>query len=536
MNDIRRFVKLCQENGLWVTVRSGPYVCAEDEFGGFPAWLLKHKEMKIRANDPMYLNYCKGYVEQLAAQIGDLQITHGGPIVMVQVENELHVINDYLKTLKDIYVNAGFDTQLYTCDPSGPVWNQIEGMPGVLRGYNGMTSQTKLDQERRVTNPMGYPAFTPEIYTGWFNIWAGEVKRVSIPEQLKTTQWLLDQKNVSWTYYVFDGGTNFGFSASSHATDPVQTTYDYDAPVDELGRVTPKFKALRELFTRELNLNLPPIPPDPGVIEIPTFDLKPDAPLQSRLPANPVASNDVLTMEDVDQNYGFILYRKHFDAGVKGALHLNRALDYSIVMLNGKVAGEAFKGYGPASFDVAVNSANNPGPCDLDILVHNLGRTSSPFNQPNSRKGLQENPTLDGKPLQGWQIYSLPMDDPSQLPPAAPVGGAPGNSAPTGPMLYTGTFTLPQTGETYLDMRKWHMGVAWVNGHNLGRFWDVGASRSLYLPSVWEKPGQNQITILELGTPPATPQIKGVPNLVDVPFTAFKPFWTGKSAAAAALR
>ena len=227
MTDIRHFVQLCADNGLWVIVRAGPYVCAEDEFGGFPAWLLKHHDMRIRTDDPAFLDYSRKYVGQLYGQLGDLQISHGGPIVMMQIENELRTMNPYLTDVRDIFVRAGFDTQLFTCDPSGPVWNQ-PSIPGVLRAYNGLTSDTALVTDRRVAAPEGFPAFSPEIYTGWFNIWGGTVQRRDIPTQLKTVQWLLDQKNLSWAFYVFDGGTNFGFSASSHNLDPVQTTYDYD--------------------------------------------------------------------------------------------------------------------------------------------------------------------------------------------------------------------------------------------------------------------------------------------------------------------
>jgi beta-galactosidase len=509
-NDIRRFIQLCQQNGLWVVMRPGPYACAETDFGGYPAWLLKHHDLKLRSDDPAFLEFNRQYLKALHDQVGDLQITHGGPIIMVQMENELGQINKYLADLKQIFIDTGFDIQLFTCDHSGGVWNQTQGLPDVLRATNGLPNSQKLELAEKVAG--NFPVYGSEVYTSWFSVWGGRVggpasKAKSAAVQLKDTQWLLD-RNLSFCYYVFDGGTNFGFSNGANGWQPVQTTYDYDAPIDELGRVRPKYKALRDLFTKTFKLELPPIPPDPEVIEIPEFSVSPSRPLLAMLGEKPVLSDDVMTMEDLDQSYGFILYRKKFDS-LSGELDLKKALDYSIVMIDGKVVGEAFAGLGKDSFKMKLAHA---GPCMLDILVYNLGRNSVGINQSSSRKGLNENPALDGQPIKGWQIYSLPMDDPD----VGISSAAPTISAASTPMLYSGEFTLPRTGETYLDMRHWKFGVVWVNGHNLGRFWDVGGDRSLYLPSVWEKIGTNHIVILELSGPSENPTVRGESNLIEV--------------------
>jgi beta-galactosidase len=221
-------------------------------------------------------------------------------------------------------------------------------------------------------------------------------------------------------------------------------------------------------------------------------------------------STDVLSMEDVDQSYGLILYRKSMPRGIKGTLNLKHALDYSIVMIDGKVVGRVCQGIAHPVFDVPLN---HPDPCTLDILVYNLGRNSVGIIQSISRKGLTADPTLDGTPLQDWQIYSLPMDDP------APTDAT---TAPTAPAMYSGTFNLSETGETYLDMRNWHFGAVWVNGHNLGRFWDIGADRCLYLPSVWQNVGANRIVVMELGDAPAKPEISGGSELI---LEKVKPFY-----------
>jgi beta-galactosidase len=511
--DVRRFVQLCQENGLWVVLRPGPYVCAETEFGGYPAWLLKHHDITVRSDDVKFMEYCRVYMKALHEQLGDLQVTHGGPIVMVQIENEYGKIDKYLADLKQIFVDVGFDSQLYTCDHSGGVWNQITGLPNVLRATNGLPNQTKLTLAEHVDG--GYPVYGSEVYTSWFSVWGGAVggpgnKAKPVATQLKDTQWLLD-RHLSFCFYMFDGGTNFGFSNGANDWQPVQTTYDYDAPVDELGRVTPKFRALRDLLIKTLNVNPPAIPADPAVIEIPPVTLSQQCPMLAALQGRAAARDDVVTMEDLDQSYGFILYRKQFAGGIKGKLDLRKALDYSIVMIDGEVVGRAFAGFGKDSFKM---SLDHGGACTLDILVYNLGRNSVGIDQAISRKGLNQNPTLDGKEMKGWEIYSLPMDSPK-------FADAKVTSA-SAPVVYSGTFDLAETGETYLDMRNWKFGVVWVNGHNLGRYWDVGADRGLYLPSVWQNKGTNQITVLELEGAVDRPTVSGVTKLVQERAVPFK--------------
>ncbi len=525
MTDVRRFVKLCQDNGLWVVLRVGTYVCAEWEFGGYPAWLLAHKGIKLRSDDPQFLGYCQDYVTALGKQVVDLQINHGGPILMTQFENEYGKIDGYLAKLRDIFVKGGFDGQLMTCDHSGPVWKNANGLPGVLRGYNGIreASKDRIDPAREVNH--GMPVFTPEFYTGWFDLWGTKLARVSIPQQLADTQFLLDQKNVSFCYYVVDGGTNFAFMAGSNAGRPMETTYDYDAPIDEMGRVTPKYVALRDLFIKELHVTPPQPPEGPKVIEVPAFTLKAKEPLLAQTTGKSVHSADVESMEDVGQSYGFIAYRKHFENGIKGKLVLPVVRDYAWVMIDRQVVGEGMtqppSKKGAQATETVSTEVDHTGACEVEILVHNLGRTSSPFDQAHSRKGLIENPTLNGQALTGWEIDQLPLENPQAVTQSGTASGK-----PEGPTFYRGSFTLASTGETYLDMSRWHFGVVWVNGHNLGRFWDVGAARSLYLPSVWEKAGTNEVTVLELGTPPAEAQVNGVTTIVESTPKPFAPYWT----------
>jgi beta-galactosidase len=222
-------------------------------------------------------------------------------------------------------------------------------------------------------------------------------------------------------------------------------------------------------------------------------------------------------MENLDQAYGFVDYRKQFPNGLKGTLELKDAMDYAFIMVNGKTVGKAFKGYGPDSDKVVINET---GQVTLDILVYNLGRISvitDYTRQQFARKGLLGGATLDGQELAGWDMYSLPYATVENLNQYKPW-----DAPQTGPEFYQATFNLDQVGGTFLDMRNWSFGVVWVNGHNLGRFWDRGPVRTLFVPQYWLKQGQNDIVVLELHDAPRTPEITG--GKIMIMDQAAKPF------------
>lgn len=518
LNDVRRMLKLCQDNGLWVILRPGPYCCAEVEYGGIPYWTLKHPEVKIRTADPQYVAWSRRYIEQVAKQVADLQVTKGGPLLMVQLENEFGMVaegkNDYMIALQEIFKNAGFEVPLFTCNPSFTAeWRDpAMRLPGTLLGRNGLKGAGDLAAARAANGD--FPIFVPEVYTAWFSGWGAKIeKRQPIPQQLTWLNFLLDNQ-ASFALYMFFGGTNFGFYNGCNEFLPVQTSYDYDAPVDEAGRVTAKYRALRELFTKRLGIAPPEPPADPAVIELPAIKLDQKEPLLATLPAAPTkVAAKPLSMEALDQNYGFVLYRKKFEGGLKGTLELRDARDYAVVMVNGKTVGKAFRGYGPASSKIQLNES---GPVTLDLLVYNLGRISvivSSRSQSRASRGLIGGAFLDGKELADWEMFSLPLEK---------IDNFKASAAPhTGPTFYRGTFTVDKPGGTFLDMRNWGFGAVWVNGHNLGRYWDRGALRSLFLPAPFLKQGENEIVILELHDAPKTPEVSGGTKIVETPAVPF---------------
>jgi len=515
MNDVRRVLKLCQDNGMWAILRPGPYCCAEVDYGGIPWWTVKYPDVKIRTNDPKYVEWSRKYIEQVYKQVGDLQVTKGGPLIMVAIENEYGngrpADNDYMVSLHKIFQDVGFDVPMFTCDPG--VEPQSRLMPGVMAQQNGLAGRASA----QLLNDLGdFPVYVPEVYTAWFLGWGqapvGEyTSRSPTPSIVSRLGTLLDN-NYSFCLYMFFGGSNYGYNDGAVEYQPLVTSYEYGAPIDEAGRTTDKFRAIRDLLSTRFNRKLPDPPADPVLINLPTLKFSEQEPLLSTLPATPTKVADkTVSMEDLDQGYGFIDYRKKFDNGLKGALELKNASDYTIVMVNGKTVGEAYRGIGPDSSKITVNQ---DGPATLDILVYNLGRVSVITNaasQDRARKGLLGGATLDGQDLTGWEMYSLPYE-------SGPDKFQAASTPADGPAFYHTTFNINKVGGTFLDMRKWSFGVVWVNGHNLGRFWDRGPVRSLFLPGEWLKKGANDITVLELHSAPQTPEITCVNgNIMDNP-------------------
>ena len=512
MTDVRRVIQLCQKHGLWAILRPGPYCCAEIEYGGIPYWTLKYPDVKIRSEDPKWLDWCRKYLAQVYKQVGDLQVTKGGPLLMVQVENEIGITqptnNVYMVALTKIFQEVGFDVPLFTCDPTTRIWSDPSlRVPGVMHCRNGLKSDQQFQQSAAAIGH--YPVYVPEVYTAWFSGWGEPIatRNSSIPAIINWATYLLDHR-YSFCLYMFFGGSNYGFDNGCNEYLPVQASYDYNAPIGEAGRTTEKYRALRKLISEKRKITPPEPPADPPVIEIPTITLDEKEPLLETLRGRPTTiSRKPVSMENLNQAYGFVLYRKHFENGLKGTLELRKAMDYTIVMVNGRTVAKCFVGYGLDSNKVRLDEA---GPTTLDLLVYNLGRISvvtDARSQDRACKGLIDGAYLDGQELTDWQIYSLPYESVRNI--------RSSRAAHTGPTFYRGTFTLHKTGGAFLDMRHWGMGAVWVNGHNAGRFWDRGGLRSLFVPRQWLERGQNEIVVLELHDAPKVAEVSGVTKIVE---------------------
>lgn len=511
-NDLVAFIKMVQAEHMYVLLRAGPYDCAEWEFGGFPAWLLKDPKMStaLRTSDPAFMVPAERFIRRLAKEVAPLQIGNGGPIIATQIENEYgNFSNDrqYMEHWHEIFLSAGFTKSLlYTVDPSKALARGE--INGVYSGVNFGTGHAEAGLAALEKSRPGQPLFATEYWPGWFDLWGHPHETRPIPPQLADLEYILSHK-ASVNIYMVHGGTSFGLMAgASQSTGAYRgnvTSYDYDAPIDEAGHPTPKFYAYRDVILKYTHEQALPVPQTPPVITVPAFPLRTYASLWDTLP-QPVEGAQPLSMEQLDQSYGYVLYRKQLPASAAPAeLKLSDMRDFALVYLDKKLIGTLDRHYAQSSLSLPAH-----GSAELDILVENTGRLNSTKQMRFERKGISA-ATLAGQPLTEWKMYSLSAAEPAS-------GSHAVTADPSGPVYAAGTFTVQTVGDTFLDVGSLNKGVIWINGHPLGRFWNIGPQRTLYVPGVWLKPGRNQVSILELLPKAAQPTVAGLSKpILDAP-------------------
>jgi beta-galactosidase len=493
-NDIAAFVRTAQEEGLWVVLRPSPYVCAEWEFGGYPYWLQNEKGLVVRSTETKFISAYRNYLNAVSKQIAPLQIHRGGNVLMIQVENEYGFYSNdkaYLEMNRKMFVDAGFDGLLYTCDPAPKV--KDGHIPGLLPAINGLASPEKVKSLVREYHNGKGPFYVAEWYPAWFDWWGTPHHKVPASDYAPKLDSLLTA-GVSVNMYMFHGGTTRGFmnGANYNDTNPYEpqiSSYDYDAPLDEAGNVTLKFLSFRSIIEKHLDNGtvLPAVPPAKKSISIGEIHLTMQSSLFDNLP-RAVESNKLMTFEDLHQAYGFVMYRSEFSPGKPGYLKINQVRDYAIVFVDGKRLGILDR---RSNLDSILINAS-AGKHQLDILVENLGRVNfGPYLLKN-KKGITESVTFDGTEIRKWKMYSLPFSDISK------VRFANTNVQTSQPVIKRGSFTLNQPFDTYFDLSAWGKGVVWINGHNLGRYWHIGPQQTVYVPAEWLKKGTNEVVILEL--------------------------------------
>ena len=499
-HNIREFLKTAQEEGLMVILRPGPYGCGEWEFGGYPWWLQKTPGMKIRTDNKPFLDSCQNYINRLAEQVRDYQVTKGGPIVMVQAENEF---GSYVSQRKDIplathkkysaairqqLLDAGFDIPMFTSDGS---W-LFEGgaIEGALPTANGENNVEKLKKVVNQYHGGQGPYMVAEFYTGWLDHWNEKFIKVSTKSFTDQLKKYLDA-GVSFNFYMAHGGTNFAFTSGAnyrHENDiqPDLTSYDYDAPVSEAGWATEKYMAIREMMKQYADYDIPEVPKQIPVISIPDIKLTAVQNVREMLDKQtPVEGDTLMTFEDLGQGYGYVLYRRHFNQPISGTLKAEGIADYGVVYVDGEKVGELNRVTEKDTLNVDI-----PFNATLDILVENFGRINYGARISDNLKGLTKPIVIDGNEINdGWSMYGLPMTEMPTVTNGACETGQ--------PALYAGTFTLKDVGDTFVDMQDWGKGIVFVNGHNLGRFWKAGPQQTLYLPGCFLKKGENKIVIFD---------------------------------------
>ncbi|MGA8340488.1 MAG: beta-galactosidase [Candidatus Sulfotelmatobacter sp.] len=493
--DVATFIRTAQEEGLYVILRPGPYACAEWDLGGLPAWLLADPNIVLRSADEKFLGPAERWLLRLGRELAPLQVTQGGPILAVQVENEYGSFGndkEYMKRILAAIKNAGLgEVLLYTADggdelPAGTlpdIHAVVNFGPGEAK-----TEFAKLQKFRR-----GHPLMSGEYWDGWFDHWGEHHHVTNASQQAQELDWILS-RGYSINLYMFHGGTSFGFMNGANfgkAYEPDVTSYDYDSPVSESGALTKKYFAFRDVIAKHRPGVKIPDPPAPlSVIELPEFELKASAPLWSNLP-NPVAVDTPRSMETFGQSYGYILYRTKIKERIAGQLQIREMRSYARVYVNGKPAGTLDRRLKQDRLPIEAGAEST-----LDILVEGTGRINFTTELRSERQGINGPVTLAGKELSGWQVFPLRMDDLLKL-----QFSKMNAHAPSGPAFYRGQFDLHDTGDTFLDTRGWGKGAVWINGHALGRFWNLGPQQTLYVPAPWLRKGINEVTIFAQDQP-----------------------------------
>ncbi|MBQ9465879.1 MAG: beta-galactosidase [Muribaculaceae bacterium] len=510
-NDVAEFCRLAQRHGMWVIVRPEPYVCAEWEMGGLPWWLLK-ADIPLRSCDKRFIDHVRRFENEVGRQLAPLTINNGGPIIMVQVENEMGSYGtdpEYVAAVRDIVRQAGFNgVTLFQCDWSSNF--EQNALPDLLWTMNFGTG-SDVDKEfarLRELRPRT-PLMCSEYWSGWFDKWGAAHETRPADEMVAGVSHMLEG-GISFSLYMTHGGTSFGHwaGANSPGYAPDVTSYDYDAPINEWGLPTDKFDRLRGVLLRDNPLAMieaVPEPPHP-IVSLPALRLSDHAPLHAAATGS-IHSERPLTFEQMDMGFGAAIYTATLaDAATDSTtLDVPGCHDWARVTLDGRPVGTLNRAKGTTTLRLPPHAAE----ARLELLVEGMGRIN--FGRGiNDHKGIIGDVSVNGRAVTDWDIALLP----DEYSVAANAFLNTQQDAPAGKAgYYRGTFvtdSLHRIGDTFLDLSHWGKGQVWVNGHALGRFWHIGPQQTLYLPGCWLQEGENEVVVLDLIGPEGEPTIAGL--------------------------
>lgn len=509
-NDLREFIKLCQANDMKVILRPGPYVCAEWEMGGLPWWLLKKKDIRLREQDPYFMERVDKFQKAVAEQVGDLTIADGGPIIMVQVENEYGSYGTdkpYVAAVRDMLrKNFGDEVTLFQCDWSSNFLNN--GLDDLIWTINFGTgadidAQFAPLKEARPDSPL----MCSEFWSGWFDKWGARHETRPAQDMVNGIDEMLS-KGISFSLYMTHGGTSFGHwaGANSPGFAPDVTSYDYDAPINEYGSATEKYHLLRQTLQKYSSQKLPAIPAAPArLISIPRMTLSLVSSLCMGVDSV-AASREPITFEEMNMGYGSMIYRTDLPQIAQGStLHID-GHDFVQAFINGKYVGKVDRVKNERTLQLPPTQQGDR----LTLLVEAMGRIN--FGRAiKDFKGLIGDVSLtadvDGDEvtwtLKDWQMARIKDSYSHALralsAPQTDMGPLVDLPKPIG--YYRTTFRLKQTGDTFLNMETWGKGLVYLNGHALGRFWSIGPQQTLYCPGCWLKKGENEIIVIDVVGP-----------------------------------
>lgn len=518
-NDVAAFCRLAQKNGMYVIVRPGPYVCAEWEMGGLPWWLLKKKDIRLREQDPYFMERVKIFEQKVGEQLAPLTIQNGGPIIMVQVENEYGSYGEnkpYVSEIRDCLRGIyGQELALFQCDWASNF--EKNGLDDLVWTMNFGTG-ANIDQQFRRLGELrpDAPKMCSEFWSGWFDKWGAQHETRPAKDMVDGMDEMLS-KGISFSLYMTHGGTSFGHwaGANSPGFAPDVTSYDYDAPINEQGLPTSKYWELRTMMQKYAEGRLPAVPKAPmPIVSVPQFRLEKVMDLCG-LVTKRVENRDVLTMEDMDCGWGMIQYTTTLpDIPRKSVLTLNDCHDYAQIWVNHQFVGSIDRVKNEKSLMLPPVKKGDV----LNILVEamgriNFGRAIKDFKGITSDVQLQTE--QDGHEmtytLKHWVIRTIADDyEAIKTAMASNRKEVKDNEAIVSDGGYfKGEFTLKKVGDMFLNFEAFGKGQVWVNGHAMGRIWHIGPQQTLYVPGCWLKKGKNEVIVLDIVGPKAEPIVFG---------------------------
>lgn len=509
--DIERFVGLAQELGLYVILRPSPYICAEWEFGGLPAWLLREEGMRLRVNYGPFLRHVEEYYKVLLPKLVPMQCTKGGPVILMQVENEYgYYANDtgYLAAVRKLMEDGGVEVPLVTSDGPFPESLNAGRLQGALpTGNFGSRTEERFGTLEKYTD--GGPLMCTEFWVGWFDHWGnGGHMKGNLEESVKDLDKMLELGHVN--IYMFEGGTNFGFMNGSNYYDeltPDVTSYDYDAVLTEDGQITEKYRRYQEVIGKYTRLPNLPLSTKIRRKDYGKLEVKERVSLVSTLEAISEGVSSVYTqsMECLGQNYGYILYRTRLHSEENlGKIRLWGANDRADILLEDRLVLTLYDRelLEERELNLPVEKGSR-----LDILMENMGRVNFGPLMERQHKGIAQCVQINGHMHNHWEQYPLPLDNVEKV----DFSGA---YLPGTPAFHRFSFHVDETADTFLDFGGWGKGCAFVNGFHIGRFWEIGPQKRLYIPGPLLRQGENEIILFETeGKAPGTIVLKDTPDL-----------------------
>ena len=514
--DIARYVEIATEVGLYVILRPGPYICAEWDFGGLPSWLLTYDKMDLRCMDEVYLSKVRRYYGELLERLRPYFASNGGNIVMLQVENEYGSYGndkDYLKAILDIYKDMGIESLFFTSD--GPTHTMLGGgtLPGVLAVAN-FGSNPRAAAEVMYDKFPDQPFMCGEYWNGWFDHWGETAHDRNMNEVIGEFKTFMDN-DWSINVYMFHGGTNFGFTngANYHLQyAPTITSYDYGAFLTEAGDRTDTYYKIRDILVEKYGDKVPPL----TATETPKaaygkVALTESAKLFENLEnlTSPVRVVAPKYMEDIGQDFGYVLYR----ATIKGhfndwPLKIDSVHDRAQIFVNGEYKQTYMRNVELEDSERVRIPLGYQQTAQLDILVENMGRVN--YGRKLRDKKGAVGMRFNNQHHFGWDMYPLPMNNLDKVD-FKPLEEGEINT----PTFLRGYLEIDgKPADTFIRLDGFKKGFVTVNGFNLGRYWEIGPAKTLYVPAPVLKEGKNEIIVFESdGTTSTTVEFFAKPDL-----------------------